>query len=520
MSTRTVTLTTTRFTVNGRPVEVSGPGGRRLLDVLRAELGLTGTKEGCGEGECGACAVLLDGDLVDSCLVPVCQVEGRAVRTVEGLAVDGRLDPLQAAFLDAGAAQCGFCTPGMLMAGRSFLESRTDPTDEAIRAAIAGNLCRCTGYTKIVEAIQQAATASPDGRRGHAGEPREPGEQLSRWLAEPRTAGSAGVLALPGPPAVSPRTLDEALRMLAADRLRPIAGGTDVLVALAASSRDVVAARVPDPEADPSLPLLDLSGLDELRGIRLEPEPISAGGSRVPEARRAPEAHVPEARAPGLGARALVLGALTTYAGMRRSRLVVAHLPALAEAAATVGAAQIQNRGTLGGNIVNASPAGDMLPILLATDAEIVLGSVRGERIVPAGEFWTGYRRTARAADELVLRVRIPLPAGRQVRFRKVGTRRAMAISKAVLALSWREEDGAWRDVRLALGSVAPTPIRAPRTEAVLEGASPTAETADRAAAAVAAEITPIDDVRSTADYRRTVTSRVLHRLTRDAGGW
>ena len=146
-----------RFTVNDEEVELRAPGMRRLLDALREDLGLTGTKEGCGEGECGACSVLLDGEVVDSCLVPLCQVEGSRVETVEGLARDGRLNDLQAAFLETGGAQCGICTPGMLMAGVAFLASGAEASDENIREAIAGNLCRCTGYTKIVEAIALAA---------------------------------------------------------------------------------------------------------------------------------------------------------------------------------------------------------------------------------------------------------------------------------------------------------------------------------------------------------------------------
>jgi aerobic-type carbon monoxide dehydrogenase small subunit (CoxS/CutS family) len=150
-----------RFLVNGGPAEVEGSGMRRLLDVLREDLGLTGTKEGCGEGECGACSVLLDGQVVDSCLVPVCQVEGRIVRTVEGLSLAARergsLDSLQEAFLETGGAQCGICTPGMLMAARAYLDAGGTDDEGAIREAIAGNLCRCTGYTKIVEAIAIAA---------------------------------------------------------------------------------------------------------------------------------------------------------------------------------------------------------------------------------------------------------------------------------------------------------------------------------------------------------------------------
>jgi carbon-monoxide dehydrogenase small subunit len=146
-----------QFQVNGiaRSVDVSPL--KRLLDVLREDLGLIGTKEGCGEGECGACTVIIGGDAVNSCLIPICQVEGDDVTTVEGLAAEGSLDPLQQAFLECGAAQCGICTPGMLMMARAFLDRNAAGTREEIREAIAGNLCRCTGYTRILEAIEQAA---------------------------------------------------------------------------------------------------------------------------------------------------------------------------------------------------------------------------------------------------------------------------------------------------------------------------------------------------------------------------
>jgi carbon-monoxide dehydrogenase small subunit len=155
-----------RFTLNGEPREVAVPGMRRLLDVIREDLGATGTKEGCGEGECGACSVILDGAVVDSCLVPVCQVEGSDVRTVEGLsdAETEALSPLQQAFLESGGAQCGICTPGMLMAAQAYLDEGGGPDEEEIRTAIAGNLCRCTGYTKIIDAIEQAALTQRPGR--------------------------------------------------------------------------------------------------------------------------------------------------------------------------------------------------------------------------------------------------------------------------------------------------------------------------------------------------------------------
>src|SRR5437870_9281696 len=145
------------FQVNSLERELNVPSMKRLLDVLREDLRLTGTKEGCGEGECGACSVIVDGEVINSCLVPVCQVQASAILTVEGLARDGRLDPLQRAFLECGGAQCGICTPGMLIAARALLDENAGPTRGEIAEAIAGNLCRCTGYVKIIDAIEQAA---------------------------------------------------------------------------------------------------------------------------------------------------------------------------------------------------------------------------------------------------------------------------------------------------------------------------------------------------------------------------
>jgi carbon-monoxide dehydrogenase small subunit len=150
-----------RLTVNGKPRNCEAPPMKRLLDLLREELGLTGTKEGCGEGECGACAVLLDGELVNSCLVAACQADGTEVRTVEGLAAaDGSLHPIQEAFWEKGGAQCGICTPGMLMAAAALLAANAQPSEAEIREGLAGNLCRCTGYVKIVESVAAAAERS------------------------------------------------------------------------------------------------------------------------------------------------------------------------------------------------------------------------------------------------------------------------------------------------------------------------------------------------------------------------
>lgn len=148
------------LTVNGKMRSTDVAPLKRLLDVLREDFALTGTKEGCGEGECGACSVLLDGQLVNACLIPACQAAGCDVVSVEGLAAsDGTVSTLQRSFVEAGAAQCGICTPGMIVAAHAFLQSGRPASDFAIREALAGNLCRCTGYQKIIEAVMLAARA-------------------------------------------------------------------------------------------------------------------------------------------------------------------------------------------------------------------------------------------------------------------------------------------------------------------------------------------------------------------------
>jgi len=234
---------------------------------------------------------------------------------------------------------------------------------------------------------------------------------------------------------------------------RPLAGGTDLMVMLHAH------ALRPEPTA-----LLDLWSLTELKGVKRTRE-------------------------------VLEIGAAEPYTGIINSRDVQQHLPGLAAAARTIGAVQIQNRGTLGGNLANASPAGDTLPVLLAYDAIVVTD----RRAIPMDKFFTGYRKTALESDELITAVRFPL--GRRVAFRKVGTRAAQAISKIVMAVSRNP-------ARIAIGSVAEVPLRARRAEAALER-----NDVDGAVTAVAEDIRPIDDVRSTAAYRRAVTQNVLREL-------
>jgi carbon-monoxide dehydrogenase small subunit len=155
-----MTTQTLSMKLNGEEVTVQVKPSALLVEVLRDQLELTGTKVACGEGECGACTVLLDGVPVNSCLVPALKAQGREVLTVEGLAPLGDLHPLQKAFVEHGAVQCGYCTPGMLMSAKALLDHNPDPTEEEVRLAISGNLCRCTGYAKIVEAIQAVSQGS------------------------------------------------------------------------------------------------------------------------------------------------------------------------------------------------------------------------------------------------------------------------------------------------------------------------------------------------------------------------
>jgi len=280
-------------------------------------------------------------------------------------------------------------------------------------------------------------------------------------------------------PVTSARSLAEAYALLASREpgLRVLAGGTDVMVQLNAGFGIERFGRV-----------LDIWRVPELRGVRIEEGTLS-------------------------------IGALTTYTELMASAAVRQTLPALAAVSAEVGAAAIQNRGTIGGNVCNASPAGDTLPILLASDALFHLGGPRGERAVAADRFFVGYRKTALAADELLLRVEVPISSDRgEVVYRKVGTRRAQSISKTILAVRARADGGALAQVRIAAGCVAEVPLRCRQAEAAADGRPLLPETISAACAALQADIRPIDDVRSDAEYRRRASAAVLGRLLEGFG--
>jgi CO/xanthine dehydrogenase FAD-binding subunit len=271
--------------------------------------------------------------------------------------------------------------------------------------------------------------------------------------------------------ALRPRSLEEAVRYLADDpALVPTAGCTDLMVR--------------GPEALHRMDrVLDLLGISALRGIR----EVDGG---------------------------IEIGATTTFTEIGRSPAVRAAFPALTEAAGQIGGWQIQNRATLGGNLANASPAGDSLPVLLALDAVVVAAGAGGLREIPYAGFHTGYRKTALQPGEIVVRVRLPVPPEGAVQaFRKVGTREAQAISKVVVAMAARIAGGRIAELRLAAGSVAPTPVRLRSAEEAVRGMAIGPEAADLAGREAAREVAPIDDVRSTAEYRRFALERVVRRM-------
>lgn len=270
--------------------------------------------------------------------------------------------------------------------------------------------------------------------------------------------------------AVQPATLAEALAALQSPGAIAIAGCTDLMVVDHALAREHAT-------------VVDVSRIDELRGIRTTPD-------------------------------GLWLGASTTFAELRASELVRERFPIVVEMAATIGALQIQNRATIGGNIANASPAGDSLPVWLALGAEVEIDGPSGSRRVPYDEMHRAYRETALLPGELLVGLRVPFGEGHAIRrFRKVGTRAAQAISKVVVAFSAEARDGALYGLRIAAGSVAPLPVRLRAAEALVEGRPLTTALAAEAGEAAACEVTPIDDVRSTADYRRFVLARTVRRM-------
>ncbi|MDX9896284.1 MAG: FAD binding domain-containing protein, partial [Desulfofustis sp.] len=419
----------------------------------------TGTKEGCGTGECGACTVLVDGRSRLSCLTVAAQIEGQRNTTIEGLADGETLHPVQQAFVDHGAVQCGFCTPGMVMTAVDLLTDQPKPDRAEITHAISGNLCRCTGYQKIIDAIDRVQLPLPGP------------------IARP-TLAAAGT-----PPVVRPmaRSSRQILLPDSCDQLWPLladspsarlfCGGTDLFVWLRAGRCQ---ANV----------LIGLERIDALRGISSEGDHLR-------------------------------IGAATTHAELLADPTITKHLPVLHQALAQLGSPLIRRTGTIGGNLATASPAGDTVPPLAVLEATVELRSATASRHLALEEFLLGPGRTDLREGEIVAAIRVPLPPpGSLHSFEKVGRRAALACSIASLAaLLHLNDDGTIRSIRLAWGSVAETVLRLPQIEAALVG-QPLDDTHVTAVLpAVRKLVRPISDIRAGADYRRLVAANLLRRL-------
>jgi xanthine dehydrogenase small subunit len=461
-----------RLIVNGEPIEIRGvPAATTLLDWLREHAGLKGTKEGCAEGDCGACTVVVERlagngtvrrEPINACISMIGQLDGVAIRTVEGLSPDGEpLHPVQAALAEGGGTQCGFCTPGFVMSAYAFAAGGEPREAGRIHDALAGNLCRCTGYRPIVDALLKMAPGPDPLERGRA--------RLAAVLrAQPRRSGAR--FEHQGLWFHAPATFREALA-LRAKHLDAVvlAGGTDV-------------------------------GLRVSRQRETLPAIIHVGRIAALTAVKQDKRHI-------------VFGASVTCASALD--LLAAHYPGLHTYLTRFGSRQIRSMATLGGNIATASPIGDSLPILLALDAKIKVSSAkRGARTIDADKFFTGYRRTALAKDELIESIAIPKPSEDTVLFAdKISKRRDQDISTLCGVFRLRVADGIIRDVRLAFGGMAPTPRRARKAEAALLGQRIEDDTFAAVGKHIADEFAPISDWRGSSEYRRAVAKNLLQRL-------
>ena len=439
-----------------------------LLDWLRETADLPGTKEGCAEGDCGACTVALgeihDGALrfraANACLMMVPQAAGKLVVTVEGLAgPDGALHPVQRALVETDASQCGFCTPGIAMALFAYHHGGEPAAEAPIHDALAGNLCRCTGYRPIVDAAKRIADGPAD------------------WLAEREPALRAALAALPGT-----ATYQAAgQRFFAPDGLAELA-----------------ALRIAHPDAHL---LAGGTDLGIVVGKERQPLPTVIHLANVPELGRLArdDGHVE-------------IGAAVPYSDALA--LIDDEFPALAALLRRLGSRQIRNLGTFGGNCATASPIGDTLPCLIALDGTLILRLGERRRELPVEDFFTGYRETALQPGEFIEAIRIPrLGPGQEFHCYKVSKRFDQDISSVIAAFRLEVADGTISAMRAAYGGMAATPKRAAALEAALVGKPWTEAAADRAAPALTQDFTPISDFRAGAGYRAQVAANLVRRL-------
>jgi xanthine dehydrogenase small subunit len=449
---------------------------RTLLQLLREDLGHSATKEGCNEGDCGACTLVL-GELqgeqinysaVNSCIKMAHAVDGMALWTAADLAAaDGTPHPVQQALHQCHASQCGFCTPGFAMSLFGLYQNtvlKDQPVSRAqAQEALSGNLCRCTGYRPILDAAQQMATLP----RVHLDQTRLH-QQLTSISPANRSREAACAYDAP--------TRLDALLAARAERPRAqlVAGCTDVGLWINKLHMDFAQ-------------LLDVTRVAELKTIEVQNGHTVIGAAvNLNDAFAALESDRPQLH-----------GFFSRFAGL-----------------------PVRHAGTLGGNIANGSPIGDSMPLLIALRASVVLMSVRGQRELPLEALYTGYRKNVMTADEVLAFVRVPRPQPNELlRVYKVSKRSEDDISAVCLAINLHLHDGLVAQASMGVGGVAATPVRASKTEALLTAQDWTHDTVNLASTGLRTEFQPISDMRASAAYRVQVLGGLMERFWLESQG-
>ena len=473
---------TVRFVLDGQIVEAQGV--RRtttVLDYLREQLHRTGTKEGCAEGDCGACVVMV-GELnaagtgvnyvpVNSCIQLLPALDGKSVKTVESLKkADGSLHPVQEAMVGCHGSQCGFCTPGIVMSLVNLVQTNTSPKRQEITDALSGNLCRCTGYTPIIDATVKACEKKTALKVDDSAD--VPLLQEIKRAATPTLSLDGDIIVQPvvrtkkGNEFVSPATLAEVADYLVKHPTTTLlAGSTEVgLQVNKQFSR-------PDH-------IMYLGNVHELRQV-----------ADTPKAWR--------------------IGAAVSLTQVET--LVANAYPDFAEVLRRFGSPPIRSTATLAGNIANGSPIGDTMPCLMALGATLVLRRGNKTRNVALDQFYTGQKQNVLQPGEFIEAIELPKPtAGAVFRAHKVSKRFEQDISATCAAISYTLKDGKLSGVKLAYNGLAPSPCRAPKLEAVLEGKTPAGVSAAELDAAIAASFVARDGLRATWAYRSLVARNLV----------
>ena len=470
-----------RFLLNHRLVELSAVSAvQTLLDFLRIDRNLRGTKEGCAEGDCGACTVLvgrlLDGRLkyesVNACIRFVGSLDGCHVVTVDSLASPGGpLHPVQQAMVDTHASQCGFCTPGFVMSLYGLWMENPKPFVTEIEKALQGNLCRCTGYAAIIRAAEAVSVIGDLDRDPLVAERATIIQKLEGLKDGKRVEIGEGAERF-----LLPASVDDLADIYEAEpKARIVAGSTDVGLWVTKFMRDIA-------------PVVHLSHLDELRRIEID-------------------------------ATGITFGAGVSYT--ESFPLIAKHFPQLTELWNRIGGQQVRNMGTIGGNIANGSPIGDTPPALIALGASVVLRKGRVRRIVPLERFFIEYGKQDRQPGEFVEAVRIPfLNQDARYAVYKITKRLDEDISAVCGAFHLAfDQSGKVSDAVIAFGGMAGTPKRAEHAEAALTGAELTEATIETAMEALGKDYTPLTDWRASADYRLLVAKNLLRRFYLETQG-